>query len=128
MTKPHWKTIAELADRLAAGELATKRDIQDLRGAVCQMELWHTAVQELRDECEAARIKRHDQDAALKTLADVFFYAAKFARQEMEMDEFGTGVRDLAPFRNIMATVYARDSVGAPLPPKKARKPKGVAA
>lgn len=128
MTKPHWQTIAELADRLAAGQTPSKRDIEDLRGAAYQMELWFTTCQELREECEAARIKRHEHDSALSGLADMFFHAAKFARQEMTMDAFATGVRDTAPFKNIMATAYGRDAIGALLPPKKTRKAKEVAA
>ena len=122
MTKPHWKTIEELADRLAADDSASKHDIQNLRGAVYQMELWYTAVQELREECEAARIKRAEHDAALKALSDVFFHAAKFARHEMTMDAFATGVKDMAPFKNIMATLYGQDAVGIPLKPKAKRK------
>lgn len=124
MTKPHWETIAELADKLASSEVASKRDIRDIRSAAYQLELRFTALQELLEECKAARIKRHEQDEALMALPDVFFHAAKFARQEMTMDAFATGVRDKAGFKNIMATAYGRDGVGAPLPPKKQRKQK----
>jgi hypothetical protein len=128
MIKPHWETIADLADRFAAMGVGSSKDIKDLRGAAYQMELWFTTVQELREECEAARIKRFEQDAALQALSDVFFHAAKFARGEMTMDAFATGVRDKAGFKNIMATAYGRNSVGAPLPPKKTREVKEVSA
>ena len=128
MTRPHWETIADMADRLAASGVVSIKDIKDLRGAAYQMELWFTTVQELREECEAARLKRHEHDLALQSLSDVFFHAAKFARQEMTMDAFATGVRDKAGFKNIMATAYGLDSVGALLPPKKTRKAKEVMA
>ena len=124
MTKPHWETITEIADRLLACEAIQGRDYKDLRSAAYQLELWFTALMELREECEAARIKRHEQDEALMALSDVFFHAAKFARQEITMDAFATGARDKAGFKNIMATAYGRDSVGAPLPQKKQRKRK----
>ena len=128
MTKPHWETILEMADRLASGGVATKRDIQDLRGAAYQMDLWFTAVQELREECEAARLKRHEHDKALQIMAFVLSNCVVFARQEITLDAFATGVRDKAGFKNIMATAYGLDSVGAPLPPKKTRKAKEVKA
>lgn len=128
MTKPHWETIHELADRLDALGVIANSDIKDLRGAAYQMDLWFSAVKELREECEAARLKRYEHDLALQSLSDVFFHAAKFARQEMTMDAFATGVRDMACFKNIMATAYGRDSVGATLPAKKTRKAKEVVA
>jgi len=124
MTKPHWETVLNIADRLAASGVVSSRDIRDIRSAAYQLELWFTALQELREECEAARIKRHEQDEALMALSDVFFHAAKFASQEITMDAFATAVRDKAGFKNIMAMAYGRDSVGALLPPKKQRKQK----
>jgi hypothetical protein len=128
MTKPHWETISELADRLAATGMVSNADIKDLRSAAYQLELWFSTLQELREECEAARIKRYEHDTALQALSDVFFHSAKFARQEMTVDAFATGVRDKAGFKNIMATAYGLDSIGAALPAKKIRKQKEVTA
>jgi phosphopantetheinyl transferase (holo-ACP synthase) len=122
MTTPHWVTIDLLTDRLEREGAVSKSDIKDLRSAAYQLELWFTTLQELREECEAARIKRHEQDEALQALSDVFFRAAKFAMQEITMDAFATGVRDKASFKNIMATVYGLDDVGTPLPPKKCKR------
>jgi hypothetical protein len=121
---PHWVTIELLTDRLERDGAVSKSDIKDLRSAAYQLELWFTALMELREECEAARILRQEQDEALMILADVLSHTAKFARHEITMDAFAAVVRDKAGFKNIMATAYGRDSVGAPLPPKKQRKQK----
>ncbi len=118
---PLWDELSELADTLALAGKVDKPALQTMRAAAIQMENWFIAVQELREEKDAAMKRVSEQDAALNALADVFHHAAKFARREITMDAFGTGVTDKAPFANIMAA-HGLDGVGGPLPKKRARK------
>ncbi len=119
--KPLWDELSELADTLALAGKVDKPMLQTLRAAAIQMENWFIAVQELREEKDAAMKRVHAQDTALHALVDVFHHAAKFARHEITMDAFGTGVADKVPFRNIMSA-HGLDSVGAPLPPRRKKK------
>ena len=122
MSAPLWDELRETADYLIRWNKVDKPQLQVIRAAATQMENWFVANAELREE-NAAAIKRiQEQDAALHALADVFFHAAKFARQEVTLDAFGTGVIDKVPFLNAMAS-RGLNSVGGELP---VRRKKGV--
>ena len=124
MTQPLWEELSDLADRLAcAGQVATK-DLRTIRAASVQMENWFIANSELREENGDAIKRVQEQDDALRSLADVFFHAGKFARGEITMDAFADGTKDMAPFRNIMAGMYGLNPVGGAPPAKRARKVK----
>lgn len=111
------------------GELARGTDLGGvLQATALHIEHQEAALDYVREENAALVQRVQEQDDALRALADVFFHAAKFARHEITMDEFGDGMKDQSMFRNIMAAAYGRDSLGAPLPPKKVRKKKEVAA
>ncbi len=118
---PLWDELSDIADTLTMVGKLDKPTLQTIRAAAVQMENWFTAVQELREEKDAAMKRVGEQDAALHALADVFHHAAKFARHEITMDAFGTGVIDKAPFKNIMAA-HGLDGVGSLLPEKRKRK------
>ncbi len=108
---PLWEELEDAADTLALSGQIDKRVLQLMRASSVQMKNWFVAVQELREEKDAAITRLQEQDAALHALANVFFHAAKFARQEITLDAFGTGVIDKAPFKNAMAA-YGLDSAG----------------
>lgn len=118
--RPLWDELADTADTMAIEGLVNKAQLQTLRAAAVQMENWFVANAELREEKDAAMKRVAEQDAALHALADVFFHAAKFARAEITLDAFGTGVIDKSPFLNAMAA-RGLNSVGAPLPKRKKR-------
>ena len=116
--KTIWDELEDIADALACAGKLDKRQLQTLRAAAIQMENYFVGNAELREE-NAAAIKRiNEQDAALRSLADVFFHAAKFARHEITLDAFGTGVIDKTPFLNAMAA-QGLNSVGGALPVRK---------
>ena len=117
---PLWDELSEAADTLALAGTIDKRTLQTMRAAAVQMENWFTAAQELREEKDAAMQRVGEQDAALNALADVFFHAAKFARHEITLDAFGSGVIDKTPFLNAM-TAHGLNSVGGALPARKKR-------
>lgn len=121
--KPLWEELSDTADTLALAGQIDKRALQTMRAAVVQMENWFTAVQELREEKDAAMKRVAEQDAALHALADVMTHSAKFARLEITMDAYGTGVIDKAPFVNAMAA-FGLNSIGGDVAPKKPRKPR----
>ena len=115
---PLWDELSEAADTMALAGTLDRPTLQILRAAAVQMENWFVANAELREK-NAAAIKRiNEQDAALCALADVFFHAAKFARHEITMDAFETGVIDKVPFLNAMVA-HGRDSIGAPVKTRK---------
>lgn len=116
--RPLWEELNDAADTLALAGQVNKPTLQLLRAAAVQMENWFIANSELREENGAAIKRINEQDAALRALADVFFHAAKFARQEITMDAFGTGVIDKVPFLNAMAA-RGLNSVGGALPVRK---------
>lgn len=115
---PLWEQLSDTADELACAGLVTKSTLQLLRAASVQMENWFVGNVELREENHAAIKRINEQDIALDSLADVFFHAAKFARHEITMDAFSTGVVDKSPFLNVM-NARGLDSVGAPLRVRK---------
>lgn len=119
--KPLWDDLSDLADTLALTGLVNKKELQIMRSASVQMENWFTAVQELRQEKDAAMKRVTEQDVALHALADVMAHSAKFARLEITMDAYGTGVIDKAPFANAMAA-FGLNSVGGHKALKKPRK------
>lgn len=123
MNTPLWDELADVADTLAIAGQVQKPQLQTMRAAAVQMENWFVAVQDLREEKDAAMQRVSEQDAALQALADVFFHAAKFARREITMDAFATGMVDKAPFANIMVA-NGCNPVGSLLPPKRVRKTK----
>ena len=118
---PLWDELSEAADTMALAGVLDRPTLQILRAAAVQMENWFIANAELREE-NAAAIKRiNEQDTALRSLADVFFHAAKFARHEITLDEFGTSVIDKVPYLNAMAA-HGRDSIGAPVKQRKKKE------
>jgi hypothetical protein len=123
MTRPLWQDLAEAADTLALAGKVDKPTLQLLRASAVQMENWFIGNSELREELAEASQRIGQQDQALQALADTLQHAARFARLEVTMDEFGEAVRDKAPFANIMAH-YGRGSVGEPA---KAKRRKAVA-
>lgn len=121
--------MSELTDKLLA---AAEQNRGTGLGGLLQWASLHVKSQDealagLRQENAEAIARIGEQDEMLRGLADVFHHAAALARKEITLDAFGTGVTDRGPFKNIMATAYGRDSVGAPLPARKTRK-SGVAA
>ena len=116
--KPLWDELSKAADMMALAGVLDRPTLQILRASAVQMENWFVANAELREE-NAAAIKRiNEQDTALRSLADVFFHAAKFARHEITLDAFGTGVIDKVPYLNAMAA-HGSDSIGAPVKQRK---------
>jgi len=95
-----------------------------LQLAALQLEDWRQAFNEQSDErTDFAKraVAAETLLAALGQLLEVGFHAARnelFASQAIDF------ARDQAPFKNIMATLYGLDEVGAELPKRRGKRVK----
>ena len=117
------KVLREEVDRLAAGgEFDRAKATKLLTMAVLQLEDWQQAYYEAWEERgKFARQCTTNKEllTAMSMLLDIGEKAVRGEINEYAPIEF---MRDVAPFKNLFASVYGTDSVGVPLPARKMRK------
>lgn len=89
---------------------------------VARVELLREGLLERDSEVHALRETATKQAEMLAALGALLRVAGRAARMEATAHEVIEAATDKTPFRNLMATMYGLDAVGAPLPPKRRRK------
>lgn len=115
---------AEL-DRVSnGGEIDRAGYCKWLQLAALQLEDWRQAFNdqsEERTDFAKRAIAAETMLASLGQLLEVGFHAARSELTALQAIEFA---RDKAPFRNLMATMYGLNEVGAELPKRRSRRAK----
>lgn len=96
----------------------------DAAGRQHEIDMLREALAQSRHELadvESRNAELEEQLAAVAMGADVIYRAAKGTLAAGEPAQI---FRDISMWKNLMATVYGRDPIGAPLPEKRRRKKK----
>jgi len=115
---------AELDRVSSGGDIDRAGYCKWLQLAALQLEDWRQAFNEQSDErTDFAKraVAAETLLAALGQLLEVGFHAA---RNELSASQAIDFARDQAPFKNIMATLYGLDEVGAELPKRRSKRAK----
>lgn len=118
------QALSDLADMIERGEPFDRKEaVRLIREGVVQWQRWWEAWHESRDEIEQMEPELTRLRELVAAMGMMFDVAQRAAHAEIEPAEALHIARDIAPFKNLFATMYGLDPIGAPLP-KRRRKAK----